>query len=78
MFFLKKGRGALWVCIWHQGGGGPKKFGHRWAKPTQAAFKLDAAQNIQIRFHDCYCQQSLWTRTMRAKSKIYTYIRKNV
>jgi hypothetical protein len=25
--FFKKGRGALWVCIWNQGGGGPKKFG---------------------------------------------------
>jgi hypothetical protein len=26
--FFKKGRGALWVCIWNQGGGGPKKFGN--------------------------------------------------
>jgi hypothetical protein len=29
--FFKKGRGALWVCIWNQGGGGPKKFGNRWS-----------------------------------------------
>jgi hypothetical protein len=29
--FLKKGRGALWVCIWNQGGGGPKKFGNHWS-----------------------------------------------
>jgi hypothetical protein len=26
--FFEKGRGALWVCIWNQGGGGPKKFGN--------------------------------------------------
>jgi hypothetical protein len=23
--FFKKGKGALWVCIWNRGGGGPKK-----------------------------------------------------
>jgi ribosomal protein L37AE/L43A len=28
--FFRKGRGALWVCIWSQGGGGPKKFGNHW------------------------------------------------
>jgi hypothetical protein len=28
--FFKKGRGALWVCIWNQRGGGPKKFGNHW------------------------------------------------
>jgi hypothetical protein len=27
MFFFKKGRGALWVCIWNQGGGGLKSLG---------------------------------------------------
>jgi hypothetical protein len=31
MFFFK-GRGALWVCIWNQGGGGPKTFGNRWSR----------------------------------------------
>jgi hypothetical protein len=30
--FFKKGRGALWVCIWNQGGGGPKKFGNHCSK----------------------------------------------
>jgi hypothetical protein len=30
--FFKKGRGALWVCIWNQGGGGPKTFGNRWSR----------------------------------------------
>ena len=25
--FFKKGRVALWVCIWNQGGGGPKNLG---------------------------------------------------
>jgi hypothetical protein len=30
--FYKKGRGALWVCIWNQGGGGPKKFGSHWCR----------------------------------------------
>jgi hypothetical protein len=28
--FFKKGKGALWVCVWNQGGGGPKKFGNHW------------------------------------------------
>ena len=31
---FKKGRGALCVCIWNQGGGGPKMFGNRWRKWT--------------------------------------------
>jgi hypothetical protein len=26
------------VCIWNQGGGGPKKFGNRWSKLTVAVF----------------------------------------
>jgi hypothetical protein len=30
--FFKKVRGALWVCLWNQGGGGPKKFGNHWCK----------------------------------------------
>jgi hypothetical protein len=33
MFFKKKeGGGALWVCLWNQGGGGPKKFGNHWCR----------------------------------------------
>jgi hypothetical protein len=30
--FLTKVGGALWVCIWNQGGGGPKMFGNRWCR----------------------------------------------
>jgi hypothetical protein len=33
--FFKKGRGALWVCIWNRGGGGPKKFGNRCTRATK-------------------------------------------
>ena len=33
--FFKKGRGALWVCIWNRGGGGPKKFGNHWFRGSK-------------------------------------------
>jgi hypothetical protein len=32
--FFKKGKGALWVCVWNQGGGGPKKFGNHCTRRT--------------------------------------------
>jgi hypothetical protein len=37
--FFKKGRGALWVCIWNQGGGGPKKFGNHCSIPSAYTIK---------------------------------------
>jgi hypothetical protein len=38
--FFKKGRGALWVCLWNRGGGGPKAFGNQRCRAFQRELRL--------------------------------------
>jgi hypothetical protein len=40
--FFKKVRGALWVCLWNRGGGGPKKFGNHCSKRCVAGLLEDS------------------------------------
>jgi hypothetical protein len=44
--FFEKGRGALWVCIWNQRGGGLKRFGNRWFE--QMSLKRQAVLPLTV------------------------------
>jgi hypothetical protein len=67
--FFKKGRGALWVCIWNQGGGGPKKFGNHWSR--------SAVRKIQS-FKFCNASSDLISETRNQKVWHLTHSYKNV
>jgi hypothetical protein len=47
--FFKKGRGALWVCIWNQGGGGPKKFGNHCCRASSLGTESTAVFHITLK-----------------------------
>jgi hypothetical protein len=53
--FFKKVRGALLVCIWNQGGGGPKKFGNRCCRVQVTGWPKDS---LKLATKKCLLQRT--------------------
>jgi hypothetical protein len=68
--FFKKGRGALWLCLWNQGGGGPKKFGNYCSRVLVREISCPLVCNCgnTAAVGRWWCRQQLWPRQWRRRS----------